>query len=184
VAFGVMFSLAALNLIKDNRWGLVGAFGIMAAGLGIMGIGTLLWDQDRIDGATWMVLNGLGAYLAYVPYGSVLFDRLIASTRVVGTAVFAIYVADALGYTGSVCVYLYKDLGLGETPRLEFFVWFSYLMSVGGTILFAASCGYFIFGHQHHGRVQNAAPIVIVRDEIQVIASPRAIVGDDEAESP
>ena len=45
-----------------------------------------------------MILNGLGVYLAYVPYGSVLFDRLIASTGVVSTAVFAIYVADFIGY--------------------------------------------------------------------------------------
>ena len=49
-----------------------------------------------------MVLIGLGAYLAYVPYNTLFFERMMASTRFVGTAVFAIALADAAGYTGSV----------------------------------------------------------------------------------
>lgn len=143
VAFGVMASLAALNLVKDNRRGMMGAFAIMAGGAAMLGVGTLMLDAGWIDGATWMVLTGLGAYLAYVPFGSVLFDRLIASTRVTGTAVFAIYVADAIGYTGSVAVQLYKDLGAQDTSRFTFFRWFTYAMSLGGFAMLTAAAVYF-----------------------------------------
>ena len=91
-----------------------------------------------------MTLTGLGAYLAYVPYGAVLFDRLIASTRVVATAVFAIYLADAIGYTGSVGVQLYRDLAASNLSRLGFFMGFTYFMSVLGVVCLFSSCLYFL----------------------------------------
>jgi hypothetical protein len=90
-----------------------------------------------------MILTGLGAFLAYVPYGSVLFDRIIASTRVVGTAVFAIMVADAVGYTGSTGVQIYRDLAHSDATRLDFFRYLSYFMALLGTVLLAISGLYF-----------------------------------------
>ena len=83
-------------------------------------------------------------YFTYVPFGSVLFDRLIATTRVSGTAVFAIYVADALGYTGSIIVQLYRDLAVGGSSRIVFLANFAYLMSAGGIVALAGSCWYFL----------------------------------------
>lgn len=144
VMFGVMGALALLNLIKSNRWGLIGAFSIMTGGVALMGISTVLLDAHRINGFWWMTCIGLGSYLAYVPYGSVLFDRLIASTRVIGTAVFAIYLADAIGYTGSVGVQLFKDLAGSNLSRLGFFKGFTYFMSILGVVCLACSCVYFL----------------------------------------
>jgi hypothetical protein len=86
---------------------------------------------------------GFGSYLAYVPYGSVLFDRMIASTGFAGTAVFAIYLADAIGYTGSVGVQLLKDLGDPSATRLAFFRNFTYLLSVLGAATLLTAAAYF-----------------------------------------
>jgi len=145
VAFGVMAALAALNLIKNNRRGLMGAFAIITGGTLLLGLSSLLRQNGLINGFQWMVLVGLGAYLAYVPFGSVLFDRLIASTRSVGTAVFAIYVADALGYTGTISVMLYSDLLAGDVSRLHFFEDLTYFMSATGAVLLVAAGGYFAY---------------------------------------
>ena len=71
IAFGVICALALIYLIKDNRLGLIGAYGIMVSGIALMGISTILLDTKIIDGFWWMTLVGLGAYLTYVPYGSV-----------------------------------------------------------------------------------------------------------------
>ncbi len=144
VAFGVMTAMALLNLIKSNKWGLIGAFGLMLMGVALVGIGTALFDAGSIDGLSWMTITGLGAYLAYVPYNSVLFDRLIAFTRVQGTAVFAIYLADALGYTGSIGIQLYKDIGQSQTSRLGFFTGYSYTLCAVGVVALIFSCVYFI----------------------------------------
>ena len=148
VAFGVIGALAMLNLIKDNRLGLIGAFAIMTFGVLMMGVSTLLLDAGQISGLTWMILCGLGSYLAYVPFGSVLFDRLIASTRAVGTAVFAIYLADAIGYGGAICVLLSKDLIAGDVSRLDFFRYLTYFMAILGSLLLIASCCYFLLFHK------------------------------------
>tara|TARA_B100000686_G_C16774908_1_gene967752 strand:+ start:963 stop:2303 length:1341 start_codon:yes stop_codon:yes gene_type:complete len=150
VAVGVLGTLAALNVIRDNRRGLIGAFGIMVSGVALLGGATLMLDAGRIDGMTWMILTGLGSYLAYVPYGSVLFDRLIASTRATGTAVFAIYVADAIGYGGAITVLLTKDLLATDVSRLDFFRGLTYFMALLGTILLAGACALLLLRHEHH----------------------------------
>lgn len=147
VAFGVMAALASLALIKDNRWGLIGAFGIMGSGAVMMGLGTLLMDRGQISGFWWMVLTGLGGFLLYVPFGSVLFDRLIASTHVVGTAVFAIYVFDAAGYTGSIGLMLTKDQYFADVSKLDFFRGMTYGMSILGVATLTFSLTYFLVRH-------------------------------------
>jgi phosphonate degradation associated HDIG domain protein len=102
-----------------------------------------------VNGLGWMILVGLGSYMAYVPHDSVVFDRIIASTRVQGTAVFAIYIADAVGYTGSMGLPLAKDLLFPGVDRLAFFRVFTYLVSLGGIGMLVASGVYFYRKHRH-----------------------------------
>ncbi len=156
VMFGVLGALALLNVFRENRLGLIAAFSVMAGGVLLMGISTVLLEAGQISGFWWMTLIGLGSYLAYVPYGSLLFDRLLASTRVVGTAVFAIYLADAIGYTGSVGVQLFKDMAQSDTSRLSFFKNFTYLMSTVGAFCLIWSCLYFLRKQSQAQAAQSA----------------------------
>jgi MFS family permease len=151
VAFGVLVPLALLFLIRDNFLGLLAAFSLMLFGALSLGVSTLLLERHVINGLSWMILVGIGSYLAYIPYGSILFDRMIAQTQVIGTAVFAIYVADALGYTGSVAVLLFKDLVADEATRLDFLLSFTYLLSAGSTGLILVSAVLILRG----GRTRN-----------------------------
>lgn len=169
VAFGVMACLAALNVVQDNRRGLLAAYALMTGGLLLMGLATLMLDSHVIGGLTWMILIGLGSYLAYVPYGSVLFDRLIASTRIAGTAVFAIYLADAIGYSGSVAVQLYHDLAEPHVSRLAFFRGFTYLLSLIGAALLVASAAVFL-ARRHPQAVVQAAPVLAAELEAPPIS--------------
>jgi phosphonate degradation associated HDIG domain protein len=148
VALGVMTALALLNLIRSNRAGVAAAHALMAAGLAVMALSTLLLDVGVLSGVGWMILVGLGSYMAYVPHDSVVFDRIIASTRVGGTAVFAIYLADAIGYTGSIGLPLVKDLLFPTVDHLAFFRAFAYAVSLGGTAMLAASAVYFYRRHR------------------------------------
>jgi hypothetical protein len=148
VAIGVMVALALLALVRSNRAGVMGAHLLMAAGLVLMAFATLLLDAGVLDGIVWMILVGLGSYMAYVPHDSVVFDRIIASTRVPGTAVFAIYLADAIGYTGSIGTPLVKDLMFPHVDRLTFFRWFTYLVAATGIVTVAVSAVYFYKKHQ------------------------------------
>jgi hypothetical protein len=82
---------------------------------------------------------------------------LIASTGTVGTAVFAIYVADAIGYGGAITVLLSKDMLAADVSRLDFFRYFTYFMSILGTALLLASCCYFLLFHNAKHRQHQKA---------------------------
>lgn len=140
IAIGVVASLAALNAFRRSRSGLIATFAVMTGGTLLLAGSTLALDAGWIDGFAWMTLVGLGSYLAYVPYGSMLFERLMANSGVVGTAVFAIYVADAVGYTGSVGMMLYKDFAAAEMSRLAFFKGFTWTMAAIGSVCLVTSC--------------------------------------------
>ena len=146
VAIGVMIALATINVIRDHRNGLLGTFAVMASGLLLMLSSTLALDAGWLAGheVWWVILVGLGSYMAYVPFGTALFERLIASTRARGNAVFGIYLADAVGYSGSITIQLFKDLGGFTGSRFEFFRGLSYVVSIFGLVMFAASCLYFL----------------------------------------
>jgi phosphonate degradation associated HDIG domain protein len=148
VALGVMASLTLLNFIRSNRAGVVAAHVLMMTGLVLMALSTLMLDAGVLNGIGWMILVGLGSYMAYVPHDAVVFDRIIASTRVRGTAVFAIYLADAIGYTGSIGLPLAKDQLFAGVDRLAFFRAFTYIVSLGGIGILAVSCVYFYRKHQ------------------------------------
>ncbi|MCG8425033.1 MAG: DUF5690 family protein [Proteobacteria bacterium] len=149
IAFSVMAVLSLLYLIKDNRLGMLGTFIIMITGSLLVFLSTLLYDLGMLSGMVYMILVGLGLYLAYVPYGCVLFDRMIAALGVVATSVFLIYVSDAVGYSGSVAVRLYKDLGQPDLSELDFFRQFSYATGISTTILFSLSGIYFMRRARH-----------------------------------
>lgn len=159
IGFIVVGCLALLYLVKDNRRGLFVTHLMMLSGMVLIGVSTYLFDKGMLDflngqkdpifgydlagDVAWLFLVGLGAYLAYVPYGCVLFDRMIAGWGTAATAVFAIYAADALGYTGSVAIQLYKELGEADLNHAEFFMGFSYFTSVFCTLGFVLSWIYF-----------------------------------------
>ena len=143
VAFAVLVGLALLYRVRDNRRAFFAVHGVMAGGTLLIGLATLAFDLGMLSAVWWMVLIGTGLYLAYVPYGCMLFDRLIAATGAAGTAVFMIYVTDAFGYAGSIVVLLYKSFGQAELSWLDFFRGFSYVGSVACTAAFVVSAWYF-----------------------------------------
>ncbi len=143
IAVVVLVVLALLARIEDNRKALRAVHLIMLGGSILIGASTAAWQAGLIGPAPWMISVGLGLYVGYVPYGCVLFDRLIAAVGFVGTAGFLIYVTDAFGYLGSVGLLLYKNFGEAQLSWLEFFIAFSYVTALATGALFATSMVYF-----------------------------------------
>lgn len=143
IALAVMTVMGLVYLVKDNRAALLVAHAILIAGALLVGGATLLFDAGLISGMAWMILIGLGLYLAYVPFNCVLFDRMIAALGVVATAVFLIYVSDSLAYLASLGVLLFKELGFAELSMLGFFRALSYAVSALMIACYAGSALYF-----------------------------------------
>jgi hypothetical protein len=144
VALLVLGLLSGLSAFRSRGGGLAAVFAITVLGMALLVLGTAALDRGVISGQAWMICIGLGAYLAYVPFSSFLFDRIMAATRFAGTAVFAVNLADAIGYSGSVGMQLYKDLVASESTRLGFFKSLSYALGTGGGVLLVVAALYFL----------------------------------------
>jgi len=91
----------------------------------------------------WMTFAGLGLYLGYVPYNAVFFERWLASFHYKGNVGFLIYVADSVGYLGSVSVLLVKELGHPDVSWGAFFKESVMIVAVIGGISATLSLLYF-----------------------------------------
>jgi len=156
VAIGVLIVLAILSLLRNNRVALGAVFAVMSLGLLLLSGATYLLQAGFIGGLAWMILTGLGSYLTYVPFGSVLFDRILAHTRFAGTAVFGIYLADAVGYTGSVSLQLYAELSGATSARLDFLLGFTHLLAwLGAALLLFSGLLWLRSGDEMSSRNKN-----------------------------
>jgi MFS family permease len=107
----VLVAMSLLILVKKNLKAFRLIHIMIISGCLLIGIGTVLFTFHLISPMVWMTLAGLGLYLGYVPYNAVFFERLLASFHYKGNVGFLIYVADSIGYLGSVSVLLVKEFG-------------------------------------------------------------------------
>lgn len=134
---------AGLVLIRNNQIAFLLNQFLVILGCILIGISTYFFEQKALNPETWITCVGLGLYMGYVPFNIMLFDRMIATFRYVGTAGFLIYVADSFGYLGSVAVLFYKNFGQTDLNWLTFFIQASYFLAVGGILLTSLSIFYF-----------------------------------------
>lgn len=129
----VLTAMSLLILIRKNLLAFSIIHVMIISGCVLAGAGTILFDLKMIDAYTWMTLAGLGLYLGYVPYNAIFFERMIASFNYKSNVGFVMYVADAMGYLGSVSVLLVKELA---RPGISWAVFFRHglmvLSLVGG----------------------------------------------------
>ena len=110
----------------------------------IAGLSTYFFTHGKLDPFWWMLLVGLGLYLVYIPFNSIFFDRLIAAFSMKGNVGFFIYVADSVGYVGSVSVMLVKE---GMTLKIKWTQFFSesvMILSFVGIFITLYSSYYFL----------------------------------------
>jgi hypothetical protein len=144
VTIAVLVLIGSLMIIRNNYRALVVNHIIVLAGFILVGISTLAFERQMISAPVWMVMVGMGLYFGYIQFNSIFFDRLIATFRYVSTVGFLIYLADSVGYVGSVAVLLYKEFGQKDVSWLSFFISGGYIMSVAGSVLILLSLVYFV----------------------------------------
>ena len=144
VALGVLFVLAFIVFFKKNIYALIVNHIFVLLGLLTVGVGTILFTKGIISPYIWMVLNGFGGFMCYVPFNCLIFDRLIATFKHESNSGFLIYFADSFGYLASISIMLYKNFFASSESKLQFFIFFSYIFSITGMVLITASIIYFV----------------------------------------
>ncbi len=149
IVFPLMF---LLTYIRNHQEALRINLMVVLLGFVLIGVGLVGYSQGFLDVFWMMTTVGIGLYLGYIPFNSILFDRWLAAFRFQGTAGFMMYVADAFGYLGSVLV-----LGLKEFtgPSVQWGIFFQ----EGGYVLTCAGIGSLIvalFWLNH--KIRNGQP--------------------------
>ncbi|MFT5758959.1 MAG: hypothetical protein ACI9LM_003708 [Alteromonadaceae bacterium] len=165
IALVVLVVLAAMVMVKDNCMAFLSNHGFILLGCFLLGGSTFIFEQQFIDGKTWMVWLGAGLYIAYIPYNCFLFDRMISAVGSTANAGFLLYLADSAGYLGSVGMLLYRTFASPDISWLAFFIQLCYLVSIGGGLLVTSSVLYFShkllnFGKPLHFNLSKAKSIV------------------------
>ena len=139
----ILFLIGAIVVIKNSFKALMMAHAIIFIGFIIAGLSTYYFTQKLLDPFWWMMLVGLGLYLVYIPFNSIFFDRLIAAFSMKGNAGFFIYVADSVGYVGSVTVMLVKEGMHLQLQWTNFFSQSVLILSFVGLFITVYSAYYF-----------------------------------------
>ncbi|MFT6864738.1 MAG: hypothetical protein ACJAVK_003306 [Akkermansiaceae bacterium] len=131
IAFIVIGVTGLVILVKRHLAALQISHLVMALSLILPTLAIFLRKAGTIDGMTWMILSGTGAYIPYIIIHCVTFERLVAFTRTPGNAVFAMMLMDGLGYLGPIIIIPLGDL-LGGESRLATFDSLTYTLTIVG----------------------------------------------------
>ena len=157
ISIAVLTGISLLILVKNNLKAFAIIHVFIICGCLLAGISTLLYMSAVIGPVTWMTLAGLGLYAGYVPYNAIFFDRMIASFNYKSNVGFIMYIADAVGYLGSISVLLLKELGDSQTSWNSFFKNGLLVMSLTGAVAGSLSLIYFLQS-ANKSRIKNTVP--------------------------
>jgi hypothetical protein len=115
----------------------------VGVGLLIDFFATIFYFNKAISGFNWIIAIGIGTYLSYIPFNSILFERMIALFKLKGNVGFFMYIVDSIGYLGSVLVIFYKELFSNKINWVTFYSSGLIVLSILGLILTLFSYFYF-----------------------------------------
>lgn len=148
VAVIVLAIAAAGVLIKNNKKAFSVGMYLTAAGAVVIMLFTFLFNAGLISPVIWMITTGIGVYLPYILFHCLVFERLVAVMKFRGNVGFLFYIADAMGYLGSVVVLLLKEvIGFKQTWS-HFFIWLN-LESAALLLLLAIGSLYYFNKRVH-----------------------------------
>ncbi|OIP83315.1 MAG: hypothetical protein AUK44_05785 [Porphyromonadaceae bacterium CG2_30_38_12] len=136
VGVGVLVIVGLMSFVKSNKLALNTSFFFIAIGFGVSIFATWAFQLHYINGLSWMILIGFGLYLGYITYQAMLFERFIATFKQTGNIGFLFYFSDAIGYFGSITVFVLKNFYSGNISWLNFLVQLVLFLSVISFVLF------------------------------------------------
>jgi hypothetical protein len=139
----VLVMMSLVMLIKDNFKALVVNHAMVIIGFALALISTFLFSIHAIGAIPWMICNGLGLYMGYIPFNVMLFERMIASFKRPANVGFLIYISDSFAYLGSICILLYKNFGQHNLSWISFFSTMVYIVCSIGIVFTIFSQLYF-----------------------------------------
>ena len=111
VAGILLIPIAALVFCKNNLLAFQLSMLSLMLGSVLLLLSVYIFLGSEYSGFSYYVLTGVASYLAYVPYNSVLYERLIAVLHEPCNIAYLMAVMDALGYLGVFVLYFVAEFG-------------------------------------------------------------------------
>lgn len=131
--------LVGVARIKQHRLAVSVHLMLMTLSIVIVGLSTLLFFRNQISAPIWVFFTGVGTYVAYVPFNSMVFERLLALNRFVGTVGFLMYFADAFGYLASCTLYIGSSVAGGTSEWTGTFLRIGLVYVILGPLMLAVT---------------------------------------------
>ncbi|MCF0050334.1 DUF5690 family protein [Dyadobacter sp. LJ53] len=135
----VLVIIGSLAFVRDNVKGFRLTNLILFVSVTLLGAGTFLFQKGAISGFYWMLMVGLGTFLAYTVLQTVIFERMIALFRMKANAGFFVYICESIGYLGSVALLLYKEFFMKDLSWSKVLMQFTYIQFFLGLLLLACA---------------------------------------------
>lgn len=113
--FGLMM------FVKSNIKSLMLLLSMVIAGSVVMGITSFGYNSIQFGPLSWLFIQSLCLYIAFLTFQTIFFDRFIACFKIRGCVGFFIALIDFIGYTGTVLVLTVKEFMHPDIDWLEFY---------------------------------------------------------------
>lgn len=135
--------------IKDNLKVLSILLALIMVCMIIMSVVSFGYGRIQLSPVTWLFVQSLCLYMAYLTFQTIFFDRFIACFKIRGNVGFFIAMNDFLGYAGTVVVLVIKEFFSPDINWAEFYNLMAGYVGVISCITFACS---FVYLHQRYRR--------------------------------
>jgi hypothetical protein len=125
-----LLGLGFLYKIKDHGKALSINFLVCIAGMILIVLLTIGQKNGAVSPFFWMVFSGASLFIPYILFNGIIFDRFIGHFSLRSNVGFIMYIADAVGYLGSVGILLTKHFLRPNLNWLDFY----YILVIGGGI--------------------------------------------------
>lgn len=135
--------------VKDNLKALSVLLGLIIIGMIVMSVISFGHRQIEMSPVTWLFVQSLCLYMAYLTFQTIFFDRFIACFRIRGNVGFFIALNDFLGYAGTVVVLVMKEF---FSPDINWAEFYNLMAGYVGVICCICFVGSFFYLHQRYRR--------------------------------
>ncbi len=122
-------------------------FGLIITGMMVMAFVSFGQERMGLSPVTWLFLQSLCLYMAYLTFQTIFFDRFIACFKIRGNVGFFIVLTDFLGYTGTILVLVLKEF---VGTRLDWAVFYNQLAGYVGIFCCATFVASFVYLRQRY----------------------------------
>lgn len=128
-----------ISLMGNHRRVLYALLSLVAVGMTAL-VGTAyFYDTLQLSPVQWLFVQSLGLYTAYLSFQTLFFERFVSCFNIRGNVGFFIITIDFVGYLGTVCVLVFKELFISGIDWIEFYNTMVVALGIACCVLFAGS---------------------------------------------